>query len=713
MRPIMRNKQNRVAAIALLAITGVCFWGHGQSELPQTYYVDASYDGRETGSSNRPFNTIGEALAQTVAGRFDQIIVRRGTYKGPIEVTVTTTLLSEDGAAHTLIQPAANAAAPSVTLANGAAIRGFTFENTSGTGLFVAAEAAASVSNCIFYKNKTALKAGGGAQLQCFNNTFYQNTQALRVEPAGTINPLRNCVLADNGLGVSVGDGGSVASGYCAFFKNTLAYDGPYVPGDTDFVSNPQFVDPDRNNFHLSQTSNLRNTGDPSPQYQDVDGTQNDVGADGGPYGVMDMLAPGISVDTTPAPPQGVPPLACFLDASASQDDWGVASWDWDFNALDGVDYADGSGATVPVLFTEPGGYLISLRVTDNAGLSAVSMFNIRVGAPPQVLRMTPQPGAGPAPLTVAFTLEAVSLSGGALVYGWEFNGDSVIDSTEQNPVFTYPEDTAPGLKRAALLVMDEDQVSTQFISNITLTAYPVTASVEVKPGEGGQISITDAADALAGTRLLIPADALSEKVTFALSKVPEGAIPIMPEGNLVRMFDVAPANLLLCHPITVETPVANDTQASEFKIWYWQAGSQVWFDGGFSHIRVEEGLLSFDASHLGTFAITGPTTGGPCFIATAAYGTSLASSVQVLREDRDRLLLSNPLGIAFTEVYYRVSPPISDLVAAHPMLAAFVRLLLWPVVLISRMPWLGAALPAGALAVFGARRTIRRRRSE
>lgn len=64
-----------------------------------------------------------------------------------------------------------------------------------------------------------------------------------------------------------------------------------------------------------------------------------------------------------------------------------------------------------------------------------------------------------------------------------------------------------------------------------------------------------------------------------------------------------------------------------------------------------------------------------PCFIATAAYGTPMAADLDLLRGLRDTYLLSNPLGTALVDVYYQVSPPIADLVATNPFLAAIARL--------------------------------------
>ncbi len=88
---------------------------------------------------------------------------------------------------------------------------------------------------------------------------------------------------------------------------------------------------------------------------------------------------------------------------------------------------------------------------------------------------------------------------------------------------------------------------------------------------------------------------------------------------------------------------------------------------------------------------------GGGCFIATAAYGTPLASQINVLRDVRDRDLLSNSLGATFVDTYYRLSPPLARLVADHPALAALVRLALVPVILV------GKALLAAPMLVLAA----------
>ena len=75
---------------------------------------------------------------------------------------------------------------------------------------------------------------------------------------------------------------------------------------------------------------------------------------------------------------------------------------------------------------------------------------------------------------------------------------------------------------------------------------------------------------------------------------------------------------------------------------------------------------------------------GEPCFIATATYGTPMAEQIQTLREFRDGYLLTNSLGQAFVDFYYRTSPPIAEFINEHPALKPIVRAGLMPAVAMS-----------------------------
>ncbi len=71
------------------------------------------------------------------------------------------------------------------------------------------------------------------------------------------------------------------------------------------------------------------------------------------------------------------------------------------------------------------------------------------------------------------------------------------------------------------------------------------------------------------------------------------------------------------------------------------------------------------------------------CFIATASYGQD-SSEVGLLCDFRDKCLLTNPLGTAFVNAYYKLSPPIADFIRESEPLKAAVRVGLKPLVAIA-----------------------------
>lgn len=94
---------------------------------------------------------------------------------------------------------------------------------------------------------------------------------------------------------------------------------------------------------------------------------------------------------------------------------------------------------------------------------------------------------------------------------------------------------------------------------------------------------------------------------------------------------------------------------------------------------------------------------GGGCFMATAAYGSPLAAEVKILQGFRDRYLLTNGPGKLLVAGYYRLSPPLAEVIRQHEALRTTTRGLLWPVVwwahLALASPVLAFILGAGGLA--------------
>lgn len=72
------------------------------------------------------------------------------------------------------------------------------------------------------------------------------------------------------------------------------------------------------------------------------------------------------------------------------------------------------------------------------------------------------------------------------------------------------------------------------------------------------------------------------------------------------------------------------------------------------------------------------------CFIATASYGLD-SGEVGALCAFRDECLQTNPLGRAFVNAYYTISPPIAEFISNSEPLKAVVRTSLKPLVVLSQ----------------------------
>jgi|GEM_PF-2864836 len=77
------------------------------------------------------------------------------------------------------------------------------------------------------------------------------------------------------------------------------------------------------------------------------------------------------------------------------------------------------------------------------------------------------------------------------------------------------------------------------------------------------------------------------------------------------------------------------------------------------------------------------PQEGRPgCFIATAVYGDPNAKKIDQLRAFRDEILLEKKAGVLFTELYYKMSPPIADFISEHESLRKAVgHIVVYPLV--------------------------------
>ena len=86
-----------------------------------------------------------------------------------------------------------------------------------------------------------------------------------------------------------------------------------------------------------------------------------------------------------------------------------------------------------------------------------------------------------------------------------------------------------------------------------------------------------------------------------------------------------------------------------------------------------------------GQCVVDNSSSGGGCLIATATYGSEMATEVQQLRELRDNQLLQTESGAAFmstfNDVYYSFSPIIADYERENPYFKEAVKLAITPMI--------------------------------
>jgi PKD repeat protein len=135
----------------------------------------------------------------------------------------------------------------------------------------------------------------------------------------------------------------------------------------------------------------------------------------------------------TATPRSGDAPLTVrFTDTSGGS----PLTWAWDFNN-DGM--IDNTTRNPGYTYPSPGTYSVNLTVTNNAGSdSELKTDYILVIAPPvaPVANFTGDPTTGTAPLNVQFSDHS---TGTITSYAWDFTNDGIVDSTLQNPGYTYP----------------------------------------------------------------------------------------------------------------------------------------------------------------------------------------------------------------------------------------------------------------------------------
>jgi PKD repeat protein len=182
--------------------------------------------------------------------------------------------------------------------------------------------------------------------------------------------------------------------------------------------------------------------------------------------------SPTVTLDAFPT--SGTAPLTVDFNATASDSDGTIVSYEWDYDGDGTYDQNTGTTFTTSYSYTTAGTYNTKVRVIDDNGATSLDNITISVSTQinqPPTVSLSAAPTSGTVALSVNFSASASDTDGTIASYEWDFNGDGTYDQntgTTSTSSYTY---TSAAIYNARVRVTDDDGIAATDIATITASA--------------------------------------------------------------------------------------------------------------------------------------------------------------------------------------------------------------------------------------------------
>jgi hypothetical protein len=416
--------------------------------------------------------------------------------------------------------------------------------------------------------------------------------------------------------------------------------------------------------------------------------------------GVTTLPPPVPTLPLDPAGPGNTPPVAnagpdqavnvgqtAILNGSGSTDPNGdplTYAWSFVSRPAGSVAALSNVAAVQPTFVADvAGSYTVQLIVNDG-----------QVNSPPDTVVVTAAPAQNLPPVANAGPDQAVNVGQTATL-----NGSGSTDPNGDPLTYAWSFVSRPAGSVAAL--SNVAAVQPTFVADV---AGSYTVQLIVNDGQVNSPPDTVVVTAAAGNLAPVANAGPDQAVTVGTTVTLDGSGSSDPQGQALtyRWFFVS-------QPAGSAATLGNPTTANPTFTPVW-AGSYV------VGLVVSDGVLSSTQSNVVVSVLYAPapaSSGGGCFIATAAFGSPLAPQVQLLREVRDTYLLPYGPGRVLVDWYYAVSPGVAGVIGRSETLRAVVRFALMPLLgwatLALWSPAIGFGMPL--LPIVGVWLVVRRSR--